>query len=459
VNADRLAKALVLITLVWGVLAFGAVYPWAARTLAVLCTVSGLVATRFGRDIVRYVGWPVTAAFLLLLASISMQLVPLPESVIARVSPATVPLLRQIDLAFAIQGAAHPLSIAPAATRWAALMAAAFFIFMAGVASLTSRTGSRWLVESLTLLGGAIALLAIVIRFSGTLKVYGFWQPELSGATPFGPFVNRNHYGGWMVLALLPGAAMVLASLIRPVDGRPSWRDRVLWLGSGEGSRVLLMLLAILLMTASVALTLSRSGLSALGFGLLLLALIAAARSRIRAAKLLPVLVVAGLVLVAAAVNGLGALEQRYNDAAFEFGYRRGAWADAVSVIERFPATGTGIATYRTAMLIFQKHNQGTYYAQAHNDYLQVLAEGGALVAVPALLLLAALVAQILRRFRESATGDSAWWVRTGAVVALIAMGLQETVEFSLQMPGTAALFAALCGIALNTRRARRPAA
>jgi hypothetical protein len=40
--------------------------------------------------------------------------------------------------------------------------------------------------------------------------------------------------------------------------------------------------------------------------------------------------------------------------------------------------------------------------------------------------------------------------VRVGAVTGLAAIALQETVEFSLQMPGNAVLFAVLCGIALH---------
>ena len=43
-----------------------------------------------------------------------------------------------------------------------------------------------------------------------------------------------------------------------------------------------------------------------------------------------------------------------------------------------------------------------------------------------------------------------AYWLRVGAVTGLVAIALQETVEFSLQMPGNAALCATLCGIALH---------
>jgi hypothetical protein len=85
---------------------------------------------------------------------------------------------------------------------------------------------------------------------------------------------------------------------------------------------------------------------------------------------------------------------------------------------------------------------------EAHNDYLQLAAEGGLLVGVPIVLAIAALAYGIWQRFR----GDvgSTWWVRVGAVTGLLAVAAQSVVEFSLQMPGNAALFAVLCGLALH---------
>ena len=64
-------------------------------------------------------------------------------------------------------------------------------------------------------------------------------------------------------------------------------------------------------------------------------------------------------------------------------------------------------------------------------------------------------VRDVRRRLREE-TSVSTYWIRGGAVIGLLAIALQETVEFSLQMPGNAVLFAVLCGIALHRSPARR---
>lgn len=120
-----------------------------------------------------------------------------------------------------------------------------------------------------------------------------------------------------------------------------------------------------------------------------------------------------------------------------------------------FAITGTGLDTFGTSMLRYQAFEMSTRTVEAHNDYLQFLAEGGLLLALPALLAILALGGEIRRRFRERADDTMTWWLRAGATTGLVAIALQETVEFSLQMPGNAALFVVVAAIAMHrTERA-----
>src|SRR5439155_18056349 len=86
------------------------------------------------------------------------------------------------------------------------------------------------------------------------------------------------------------------------------------------------------------------------------------------------------------------------------------------------------------------------------NDYLQLMGEGGALVGLPVLESVAAFVVAVRRKFKSD-TSATVFWLRAGAVTGLIAVGFQEIVDFSLQMPGNALLFAVLCAIALHDSR------
>ncbi len=55
-----------------------------------------------------------------------------------------------------------------------------------------------------------------------------------------------------------------------------------------------------------------------------------------------------------------------------------------------------------------------------------------------------------VRRAIRDQRGSTEWWLRAGAITSLFAIALQESVEFSLQMPGNAALFVVVCAISLQ---------
>jgi hypothetical protein len=59
-------------------------------------------------------------------------------------------------------------------------------------------------------------------------------------------------------------------------------------------------------------------------------------------------------------------------------------------------------------------------------------------------------VREVKRRFDEAPADGSTYWLRVGAVIALLGIAVQAFVEFSLQMPGNAALFAVIAAIALH---------
>ncbi len=79
----------------------------------------------------------------------------------------------------------------------------------------------------------------------------------------FGPFIKRNHFTGWMLLAL-PVAVGYFASLVAKgmVGVKPGWRNRISWFSTPDASRAVLTGVAILVMGFALALTLSRSGIS-----------------------------------------------------------------------------------------------------------------------------------------------------------------------------------------------------
>jgi O-antigen ligase len=212
-------------------------------------------------------------------------------------------------------------------------------------------------------------------------------------------------------------------------------------------------------MSLSLVMTMSRSGMTALALAILVTGcfIVRGGGSRTRRATAWAYLIL--LVAVTVAWAGTDAIAARFAQTDWsEFNTRRGAWTDAWNIARAFPVAGTGLNTYGTATLVYQQHDLAQHYAQAHSDYLQLAAEGGLMLVLPAFAALVFFIRDVVRRFGEDDPGSTAWWLRSGAVTALLAVALQEAVDFSLQMPGNAALFAVVCALALHQPRAHRRA-
>ncbi len=485
---------LVVLVLAWGAFAFGAVYEWAYVPLLWACAAIGLLGLlanrppkgarpelrteklerrseneeRRSKNGERRTNWPVAGAVSFLAAMVGLQLIPLAPETLARISPAADRFLVDYDVYYAAARAAdaatyrHALSIDPAGTWLGLACIGAFGVLMVGVSRGLSRRSVRALAAGLVILGAVLALVGIIQSGLGardrqaTHLVYGFWKP-IWGTSPFGPFVNRNHFAGWMLLALPVAVGYFCALVARGMRGvKPTLRDRFLWFSTPDASRAILAGLAVAVMGLSLVLTLSRSGIGGFLLAVSIAAWFVMRRQGRGSRRAVTLAYLALLVLLSVGWAGLDSVVQRFAQVqGSSFGGRVPIWGDTMKVARDFPLTGAGLNTLGTSMLRYQEFEPSTRTLEAHNDYLQLLAEGGALLAIPAIAALFVLAREIRRRFREGRDDQTTYWLRVGAATGLVAIGLQETVEFSLQIPGIAALFAVVAAIALHEAEPR----
>jgi hypothetical protein len=472
-TGGRVGIALTVLTalsVAWGAFAFGAVYPWAFTPLAITSAVMGaiaLVVFRHGRPPIVSLGLALTAVG----AAIALQLVPLPSPVLDRLSPHADSFFGQgqenlgAPAAAAQPKTAYPLSIESDRTLVGLGLFASFALFLVGVARLTSEVGARRICFIVIGLGMVLAVVGIG-QFALTINdkhplIYGFWHTRF-GTRSFGPFVNPNHFAGWMLMAMpLALGAFIDAfeSSVGVVAGRRGDRRSVL--GAPQFGAALFFAGAYSVMALSLLLTRSRSGVAAFLTGAALAAFVVVRHQRSRRARLAVVGVCAVLILGSLGWAGLDNAMGKFVEGdrgRASAGGRIGAWQDTLQIVSDFPLAGTGLDTFGTAMTLYQTE-RSLHYQEAHNDYLQLAAEGGLLVCVPVLVAFVIFVRDVRRRFREAPRQGSTYWIRTGAVIGLVSIAVQALVEFSLQMPGNTALFAVLAGLALhqspNLRSAR----
>jgi O-antigen ligase len=443
-NSQRAIAAAAACALAWGLVTFGAVYPWAYVPMFLFCAASGLVTLCWRNGGYR----PSELALMgLVPAAIAIQLLPLP--LVPNSGAAGV--LRYLSVQFAIAGDSwHSISVAPQLTAVALVAVTSLTLWTVGAARmLTDRVHPATLARITTVIGAAIALEAVAQKALFNGKIYWFWESPFKGwHNYFGPFVNRNHFAGWMLLALPLTAAYLCAQVTstgRSADG--DWRRRILWLSSAESSHVVLTSAAGLVMAVALVWSMSRSGIAGGTTACLILAGAAAYRMRsVRAAFASGAIVL--ILCAAAAWKGADQLATWYGKTN-TLEWRFHLWQDTLPALEDFWVTGAGLNTYGKVMLVYPQTDTTVHAQQAHNDYLQLAVEGGALVCIPVLVLVVALGRVMVKRLKEP-QDETTWWIRLGAVSGICGMALQSITEFSLQIPGVALLFATCVAIAIH---------
>jgi len=445
--------AAILVLIAWGALAFGAVYPWAFIPLYVGCAAVGLAAIlQRRRTIARDV--PLILALLLVGSAIALQLMPLPAGMIRWLNPETDVFLQRYVLGYPALMQRHALSIEPSATLRALLGFGAFALLLLGAARALTDADTLQIARGVSVLGVVMALAGVVQKAMWNGKIYGFWTPNEPGDS-FGPFVNRNHFAGWMLMALPLVIGYFYGRVARGMrDVKPGWRNRIVWFSSPEASKTILTGFAALLMALALVLTMSRSGAMGLLVALVITGWFVTRRQSTasRRAVLAAFLVFVGIFVIWWV--GIDRLESRFNETGPVVGLngRLGIWADTWRIVGHYLPVGTGLNTFGTATLFYQTTDLARHYVQAHNDYLQLLSDGGLLICIPVVILIFVFASRVVRRFRESSS-DADYWIRIGAVTGILAIAFQEAVDFSLQMPGNAALFVVL--LVLASRRPR----
>src|SRR5262249_21318229 len=127
---------------------------------------------------------------------------------------------------------------------------------------------------------------------------------------------------------------------------------------------------------------------------------------------------------------------------------RPAIWRETLPIARDFAAAGAGVGAFRTAMLIYQRADRQFFFNQAHNQYLQFAAEGGVLLMLPLAVAPAAYAAAAARRLASDRS--PLFWIRAGALAAVVGALVQNVWETGLRLPANGLLFATLCGLAIR---------
>jgi O-antigen ligase len=299
----------------------------------------------------------------------------------------------------------------------------------------------KLLAVVLSIYGAGVAMFALIQSMASPTRLYGLRTPHFGGWI-YGPYVNHNHYAGLMEMLVPIPLVLALTRFAR-------------------GPRRILVAVAAAVMAGTIFLSGSRGGMAALTVQIAALGFLLNAKGRNRRAG-----VALGIFLVITvgllAWLGGGELTKRlasiHSETRTELsgGIRMAINRDGLRMFARKPVLGWGLGTFPDVYPQFRSFYTNFFVNQAHDDYLQLLVEMGALGFATMLWFLAAVfrgAARKLGRWIDEVNGA----VTLAALLGVLGILVHSFVDFNLQIPANAAVFYVLCTIAAMEPRFNPP--
>lgn len=452
----HLPYRLFLFTLFFAPLAFGSVETWSIGIVEVLVSLTAIsyYFTTYAKSKPFYEVPGIVPLFLLLLLMWG-QLIPLPATLVSYLSPGIyqsyAPILDMQATAGWI-----PLTVNQKSTLLEALRLSSYVLFYIITVQLLSRQNLlRKTVKIVAALATAIAFLAILQKFTSNDLIYWF-RPAPSSAAPVGPWVYRNHYAGFMEL-LFP-LVLSLFFYYRPkVSTQRSIRRKIVSIISAPTSNGYFFLgFSVVVILASIFIGLSRGGIIAATLALFFFLVLLSKKSA-NSGRIVPLLFL-GAFLLAVTWFGWEPILERFNGTTTESGAitegRLLVWADCIPFIKDFIFTGSGFGTFIHAFPQYSTLPTFSVYDHAHNDYIELLTDGGIL----GFILAASFVITIFRNgFKQLKIRREPYSTHLiiGGLTALFAIMIHSVTDFNMHNGANGLYFFFLCGVLVSAGNTR----
>ncbi|MDP2107163.1 MAG: O-antigen ligase family protein [Desulfobulbaceae bacterium] len=450
--------AIYIFLLIFCPLAFGTVELWSISCMEFLAPMS-LLAYVLSRDSKSH--WykvPGFWPFVLLLVYMGVQLVPLPFDLVCQLSPKAAFLY---EPAQAVAGGkmSVPLSLHSKATLQQFLRFASYLAFyVVTVQLLSDYRRLRKVLLIVVGLAALIAFLAILQKFSSPSKIYWF-RDVPRNALPFGPWVSRNHFAGFMEMIIPIG--IVLAMHNRPhITYEMPLRERFIFLFTLPKANLHILLnFSVVLMVAALAVSISRGGiLSSITSILFLGGLLAVLKKGTSSWQAMTVLALSALLMVTwlgwdpilSRFDRIMNQEGRLSDGRFWI------WQDSLQIMRDFWRTGAGFGSFQAIFPVYKEvFVHRSIVDHAHNDFIELISEGGIVAVFLVGWFLSAVIREGWQKVRQRHDPFAAQ-MYCGAVAGMVAIFFHSLTDFNMHNPANGFYFFFLCGITVSSANSRR---
>jgi O-antigen ligase len=404
-NAIRLGMCALVAS---AVLSFGCVQPWSQAILeigtAVLFVCWGVLAMR--RQYAE-IHWNWLYLPLLGLGALAME-----------------------QLAFGLT--AYPYLTKIELLKWGAYV----LLFFLALQSFRTEKQLKQFVWFLVVFGFVVSLFGIIQHFTFNGKLYWF-VTLTSPARPFGPFVDSDHFAGFVELIAPLGLAVLLFRAYRR-------------------EQLPLLLLFTIVPIGALILSTSRGGIIGLFLEIALLVYLARAH-QIGKKQLLgatALALVAGTFIVWLGMSEAIERFEQLTHGGITKDLRASMYHDSWKIFVDHRWVGTGLGTLIAVYPHYATFFNGLTVDHAHNDYLELLVDTGLVGGFCGLAFISLLFWRGFANIRFAETRFSRAIV-AGSLAACAGMLIHSLVDFNLHIPSNALIFVLLAAMA--TTEAREP--
>ena len=455
---EGIAYAIYLFVLIISPLLFGAVHAYAYTLvyLLVLAAAFLLVVHNMRRDYKTnslYFQYPETrlnVLICLIFVFLVLQTMVQPAFLVKLFSPQ----------AFSVQGRAAELvgqkesiTLAPYIypVRMSLLRWSVYGLFFIGLSQVLN---SRKRIEILCF---CILITASFISTYGIYQAYAgdnlIWWFSGHGGNVRGTFINRNHFAGFMAMALMLATAFASSLGVKhfrqnnaAANARISMH-KFLSLEQNYSKQALIIFCGVII-GLGLVLSASRGGIISAGVGLLLLALLYVCRRNLRKngfVVLVIFLLISGYGLQVGLEHTIDRFqpEQLQSSLDNRFRYAR----KTLDVFKDYKLAGVGIGNFQHAYPRYQSpEDKGLLIDYAHNDWAQLLAESGLTGIIITLAGMGLFVFAIVRQWKDR-RDPRALALGVVPLAVLTTMGVHSWFDFNMHIPANVLLLAALLAV------------
>ena len=496
--SEKIIELGLMFVILFTPLAFGSVYVWAFSIMEIIVfSMLIVLVVRKGLMHGQQISFPFFFPIIAFLALILIQMTPLPPPMVKLLSPKTYELYcqtldgypkemredrgeRQIIEGRESAGQRlerggekkgvfenwRTLSVNSHATRTELFKIISYLGMFLLIVNYVDSKRKLVRVSSIIVFGGiVISLLGIAQKVAQAPKIYWFWEPLFKkDASFFGPFVNPNHFAGYVEMVIPLSLALFIVKWRHL--GKEQHRDIrgfLVRMGTDEGCRLILFSFLIILMVGALFVSGSRGGMiSFLGSMVCLLSLLIKREKGKR-----NVFIVVGFLIgifcfliwigIRPLIEEFSSIQDISKD--YDIQYRFQSWKASAKLVEDFPLFGVGMETFSSIFPRYKTSDLQYYYLHLENDYLQLLCETGLVGFGIFLWFMLNLFRQIVlgfSRYDGRQVSDTQYISFYGCLTGMVAIMVHSFWDFNMHIPSNALLLSILMGLAVAGPRIGR---